>query len=109
MVDWHVYEALAATIAAAGAASDGPLHPGAGRGRGSDQADSLRAVIALLVLIWNDELEQALRSATRCSPTQGPGSMNMVANVRCLRSMILRRLGRRGRPRPTAGRGSTSS
>jgi DNA-binding CsgD family transcriptional regulator len=57
--------------------------------------DSLSAVYALLVLIWNDELgtaggicDAALAAARR------RGSMSMVAHASCLRSMIMRRLGR---------------
>jgi DNA-binding CsgD family transcriptional regulator len=57
--------------------------------------DSLTAVFALLVMIWNDDLgraggicDAALADARR------RGSMSMVAHASCLRSMIMRRLGR---------------
>jgi DNA-binding NarL/FixJ family response regulator len=57
--------------------------------------DSLTAVYALLVLIWNDDLGRAggicdavLAGARR------RGSRSMVAHASCLRSMIMRRLGR---------------
>jgi ATP/maltotriose-dependent transcriptional regulator MalT len=57
--------------------------------------DSLTAVFALLALIWNDDLDRAggicdavLAGARR------RGSMSMVAHASCLRSMIMRRLGR---------------
>jgi DNA-binding CsgD family transcriptional regulator len=56
--------------------------------------DSLTAVFALLVMIWNDDLGRAggicdavLADARR------RGSMSMVAHASCLRSMIMRRLG----------------
>ena len=57
--------------------------------------DSLRAVIVVLVLIWNDELGQAQAvSDALLADARARGSMNMIANLYCLRSMILRRLGR---------------
>jgi ATP/maltotriose-dependent transcriptional regulator MalT len=59
------------------------------------QRDSLRAVIVVLVLIWNDELGQAQAvSDALLADARARGSMNMIANLYCLRSMILRRLGR---------------
>jgi DNA-binding CsgD family transcriptional regulator len=96
MVDWHVYEALAATIAARrGSEVMARFTPALAEGAAMIKRDSLRAVIALLVLIWNDELEQALAvSDAVLADARARGSMNMAANVRCLRSMILRRLGR---------------
>jgi DNA-binding NarL/FixJ family response regulator len=57
--------------------------------------DSLTAVYALLVLIWNDELGTANRICdTVLSDARRRGSMSMVAHASCLRSMIMRRLGR---------------
>jgi DNA-binding CsgD family transcriptional regulator len=57
--------------------------------------DSLTAVFALLVMIWNGDLGRAggicdavLADARR------RGSMSMVAHASCLRSMIMRRRGR---------------
>ncbi len=97
MLDWHVYEALSATIAARrGSEVMTRFAPAlAGRGTAVIERDSLRAVAAMLVLIWNDELEQALAvSDAVLADARARGSMNMIANVRCLRSMILRRLGR---------------
>jgi len=115
-LDWRVYEALAATIAArpgsevmarsapalaeatTGAAVVGPPVVGApvpGAPVTGTQRDSLRPVIALLVLIWNDELGQArAASDALLADARARGSMNMVATVYSLRSMILRRLGR---------------
>ena len=56
--------------------------------------DSLTAVYALLVLIWNEELATA-GSICDAVPyaARGRGSMSMVAHASCLRSMIMRRLG----------------
>jgi DNA-binding CsgD family transcriptional regulator len=94
-VDWRVYEALSATIGARrGGEVMGRLTPVLAEAV-AGQRDSLRAVIALLVLIWNDRLEQALTISDKVLADAGTrGSMNMVANTRCLRSVILRRLGR---------------
>jgi len=57
--------------------------------------DSLTAVYALLVLIWNDELGPANRICDAVlSDARRRGSMSMVAHASCLRSMIMQRLGR---------------
>ena len=57
--------------------------------------DSLTAVYALLVLIWNDELDTANRICDAVlADARRRGSMSMVAHASCLRSMIMRRLGR---------------
>jgi DNA-binding CsgD family transcriptional regulator len=57
--------------------------------------DSLTAVYALLVLIWNDELGPANRICDAVlADARRRGSMSMVAHASCLRSMIMRRLGR---------------
>jgi DNA-binding CsgD family transcriptional regulator len=57
--------------------------------------DSLTAVYALLVLIWNDELGTANRICDAVlSDARRRGSMSMVAHASCLRSMIMQRLGR---------------
>jgi DNA-binding CsgD family transcriptional regulator len=87
---WRVYEALAATIAARGGSEVmARFVPGLA------QRDSLGPVTALLVLIWNDELGQALAFSDAMIASAGArGSMNLTATARCLRSMILRRLGR---------------
>ena len=56
--------------------------------------DSLTAVYALLVLIWNEELATAGSICDAVlSAARGRGSMSMVAHASCLRSMIMRRLG----------------
>jgi DNA-binding CsgD family transcriptional regulator len=94
-LDWHVGHALSATLAARPASEvmarfasvpDAAL--------AGDQRDSLRAVIVMLVLIWNDELGQAREvSDALLADARARGSMNMIANLYSLRSMILRRLG----------------
>jgi DNA-binding CsgD family transcriptional regulator len=57
--------------------------------------DSLTAVYAMLALIWNDELDTALRICDAAlADARRRGSMSMVAHASCLRSMIMRRLGR---------------
>jgi DNA-binding CsgD family transcriptional regulator len=96
LVDWHVYEALSATAAARpGSAVMARFAPVLAEGTALLQRDSLCVVAALLVLIWNDELERALAVSDAVLADAGTrGSLNMVASVRCLRSMILRRLGR---------------
>jgi DNA-binding CsgD family transcriptional regulator len=94
--DWRVYEALAATIAARrGSEVMARFVPVLAAGAHWAQRDSLGLVAALLVLIWNDELERALAfSDAVLAAAAARGSMNLTATVRCLRSMILRRLGR---------------
>ena len=58
-------------------------------------ADSLTAVYALLVLIWNDELGTARSICDAVlDDARRRGSMSMVAHSSCLHSMIMRRLGR---------------
>jgi DNA-binding CsgD family transcriptional regulator len=94
--DWCVYDALAATIAArdSSEAMDrlGPALAGEGAGI---KRDSLAAVMTMLVLVWNDELEQARAVSDVVLADAGTrGSLSLTANVRCLRSLILRRLGR---------------
>jgi DNA-binding CsgD family transcriptional regulator len=93
---WRVYEALAATIAARGGSEVmARFAPVLAESRGLAQRDSLVPVTALLVLIWNDELGQALTFSDAILASAGArGSVNLTATVRCLRSMILRRLGR---------------
>jgi DNA-binding CsgD family transcriptional regulator len=57
--------------------------------------DSLTAVYALLMLIWSGELATASDICdTVLSAARGRGSMSMVAHASCLRSMIMRRIGR---------------
>jgi DNA-binding CsgD family transcriptional regulator len=118
--DWRVYEALAATIAArrgsevmarfAPVLTEGTVlaentvlaegtvlaeNTVLAESPGLAQRDSFGPVTALLVLIWNDEFERALAfSDAVLAAAAARGSMNMTATVRCLRSMILRRLGR---------------
>ena len=93
---WRVYDALVAT-AAAQPASDAlaRLAPVLSGGLPGISPDSLTAVYALLVLIWNDELATAGRICdTVLAAARARGSMSMVAHASCLRSMIMRRLGR---------------
>jgi hypothetical protein len=87
-VTWRVNDALLAATASRGAAlarlSVDGIAP-----------DSLTAVYALLVLIWNDELGTAGRICDAVlADARRRGSMSMVAHASCLRSMIMRRLGR---------------
>ena len=93
---WRVYDALVAT-AAAQPASDAlaRLAPVLSGGLPGISPDSLTAVYALLVLIWNDELATAGRICdTVLAAARARGSMSIVAHASCLRSMIMRRLGR---------------
>jgi len=92
---WRIHDALRATAAGEPAgdalARIGPVLADGLRGI---PPDSLAAVYALLVLIWNDELGIAsgiCESARRAARERG--SMSMVAHVSCLCSMIARRLG----------------
>jgi DNA-binding CsgD family transcriptional regulator len=83
---WRISGALAATVTG---------QPAEEPDLGGVAPDSLTAVFALLVMIWHDDLGRAggicdavLADARR------RGSMSMVAHASCLRSMIMRRLGR---------------
>jgi ATP/maltotriose-dependent transcriptional regulator MalT len=83
---WRVNDALVATMA--GSSVSLPRLDGIA-------PDSLTAVYALLVLIWNDELGPAERICDSVlSDARRRGSMSMVAHASCLRSMTMRRLGR---------------
>jgi len=92
---WHIYDALAVTFAA-GPGSDAMARFAPIQAAGMDgiRGDSLAAIMAMLVLIWNDELATA-RSICDVvvADSRARGSMNMIAKVCCLRSMILCRLG----------------
>jgi DNA-binding CsgD family transcriptional regulator len=94
--DWPVYGALAATIAARrGSEATARLAPVLAGGPAGLRPDATAAVIALLVLTWNDELEQALAfSAGLLTDAKARGSLNTATAVRGLRALILRRLGR---------------
>ena len=96
IVDWAVYDALAATVAARGSAEAmARVAPVLGAGMAGIKRDSLAAVMTMLVLIWNDELEQARTvSEVVLADAAARGSLSLAASVRCLRSLILRRLGR---------------
>jgi DNA-binding CsgD family transcriptional regulator len=93
---WRVFDALSATITTEGRpavmAHLGPVLDG-------DLAcvESYPPALGtgLLVLTWNDEYDTALRVSDRLlAVARQRGSMNMVADVCCHRSGILRRLGR---------------
>ncbi|HEY3034406.1 MAG TPA: hypothetical protein VGJ54_07085, partial [Streptosporangiaceae bacterium] len=93
---WRVNSAMIAAAAAQPPGDAlGHLTPVLAEGLRDVPPDSLTAVYALLVLIWSGELAtagdicEAVLSAAR-----GRGSMSMVAHASCLRSMIMRRLGR---------------
>ena len=94
-LDWHVGHALSATLAARpGSEVMARFAPVPAAALAGELRDSLRAVIIMLVLIWNDELGQAQEvSDALLADARAHGSMNMIANVYSLRSMILRRLG----------------
>jgi DNA-binding CsgD family transcriptional regulator len=95
IVDWHVYGALSDTLTAGpGRGALQRLAP-ALAGRMVDiQRDSLTAGAVMLVLTWNDELTRAMAICDAVlADAHARGSMNMIANVGCLRSMILGRLG----------------
>ena len=92
---WRVHAALAAT-----ATGQPPgdalarLAPVLAGGLAGIPPDSLTAVYALLVLIWNDELGTARGICDAVlAGARGRGSASMVAHVSCLRAMIMRRLG----------------
>ena len=92
---WRVYAALWAT-GAGQQAGDAPalLAPVLAGGLSEIPPDSLTAVYALLVLIWNDELGTARSICDAVlSSARDRGSASMVAHVSCLRSMLMRRLG----------------
>ena len=92
---WRVYDALSATSAAQPAGDAlARLAPVLAGGLAEIPPDSLTAVYALLVLIWNDELGTARSICDAVlAAARSRGSMSMVAHVSCLRSMIMRRLG----------------
>ena len=93
---WRVYDAVSAT-GTAQPASDalGRLAPVLDGGFHEIPPDSLAAVYALLILIWNGDLGTAgTISDSVLSAARMRGSMSMVAHVSCLRSMINRRLGK---------------
>ena len=96
VLDWHVYEALSATMAARpGSEVIARFAPFLAAATAGAQRDSLRAVNVMLVLIWNDELGQARAvSDVLLADARARGSMNLIAHLYSLRSMILRRLGR---------------
>jgi DNA-binding CsgD family transcriptional regulator len=91
---WRVNDALVATLAADGGDALDRLAPVLATGLRDVSPDSLTAVYALLVLIWNDELSTARGICdTVLAAARRRGSMSMVAHASCLRSMIMRRLG----------------
>jgi DNA-binding CsgD family transcriptional regulator/tetratricopeptide (TPR) repeat protein len=93
---WRVNGALVAAAAAQppGDALD-LLAPLLASGLRDVPPDSLAAVYALLALIWSGELTTASDICdTVLRAARGRGSMSMVAHASCLRSMIMRRLGR---------------
>jgi DNA-binding CsgD family transcriptional regulator len=96
LTDWPVYRALSATLAARrGSAATALLAPALTGGPAVLRPDSPAAVTALLVLTWNDELEQALAYGDGLlADAEARGSLNLATAVRGPRSLILRRLGR---------------
>jgi DNA-binding CsgD family transcriptional regulator/tetratricopeptide (TPR) repeat protein len=96
VLEWHIYDALSVTFAAGpGGDAMERFAPVQAAGVGSIRGgDSFAAVIAMLVLIWNDELGTARAICdVLLADSRARGSMNMTAKASCLRSMILCRLG----------------
>jgi DNA-binding CsgD family transcriptional regulator len=93
---WRVNSAMLAAAAAQPPGDAlGHLAPVLGEGLRDVPPDSLTAVYALLVLIWSGELAAASDICEAVlSAARRRGSMSMVAHASCLRSMIMRRLGR---------------
>ena len=92
---WHVYDALSPPPPPSPPATPWPAWlPCLPPACAISPPDSLTAVYALLVLIWNEELATAGSICDAVlSAARGRGSMSMVAHASCLRSMIMRRLG----------------
>jgi DNA-binding CsgD family transcriptional regulator len=92
---WRINDALVATTAAQPAGDTlARLAPVLATGLSGISPDSLIAVYALLILIWNDELGTATDICDAVlAAARRRGSMSMVAHASCLRSMIMRRLG----------------
>ena len=95
VLDWRIYDALSVTFAAdPGSEALARFAPVQAAGIGGVREDSLAAIIAMLVLIWNDELATARAICdVVLTDSRARGSMNMIAKACCLRSMILCRLG----------------
>ena len=95
IVDWHVYGALSDTFAAGpGPEALNRLAPALAGAMADIQRDSLTAGAVMMVLTWNDELTRARAICDAVlAGARARGSMNMIANIGCLRSMILGRLG----------------
>ena len=93
---WRVNSAMIAAAAAQPPGDAlGHLAPVLAEGLRDVPPDSLTAVYALLVLIWSGELATASDICEAVlSAARRRGSMSMVAHASCLRSMIMRRLGR---------------
>ena len=93
---WRVNSAMIAAAAAQPPGDAlGHLAPVIAEGLRDVPPDSLTAVYALLVLIWSGELATASDICEAVlSAARRRGSMSMVAHASCLRSMIMRRLGR---------------
>jgi len=94
--DWHVYDALSATLAARpGTEVMARLGPVLAAAAANEQRDSLRALLIMLVLTWNDEFTQAQAFGdVLLADARARGSANMIPSLHSVRSLILRRLGR---------------
>jgi DNA-binding CsgD family transcriptional regulator len=91
---WRIHDALMAACSPDGDALT-RLAPVLATGLRDIPPDSMTAVYALLALIWNDELATAGGVCdTVLAAARRRGSMSMVAHASCLRSMIMRRVGR---------------
>ena len=100
---WRVFNALSATITGEpravamerlGTTLDAVLDAAIEGDRGPVVPD-ITTLPATLVLLWNDEFPAALRVCDQVlAGARQRGSLNLVADVCCLRSVVLRRLGR---------------
>jgi DNA-binding CsgD family transcriptional regulator len=91
---WRIHGAMLATMGSGGEALT-RLAPVLATGLRDIPPDSIIAVYALLALIWDDELTTASGICdTVLAAARRRGSMSMVAHASCLRSMIMRRVGR---------------
>jgi DNA-binding CsgD family transcriptional regulator len=92
---WHVHAALAdASVAVTASRALAALAPVLAGAAGELAPDSLAAMYALLVLTTSGELVAARKLCDAVLDAgRSRGSMSMVANTSCMRSMILRQTG----------------
>jgi DNA-binding CsgD family transcriptional regulator len=92
---WRLFSALSATIGGEPrAVALERLGPAFDPSQGPVVPDNT-TLAGALVLIWNDEFPTALRVCEEVlADARKRGSLNLVADLCCLRSVVLRRLGR---------------